>query len=249
MTLAIILFIIAFMVGIVLVLNKPFAQQLLIKFRGRTDEIMAQDASTPEGAKDYFRAVIREKENVYNKASQIYAETCGVLDSLKKEEYDKKREKMKLDMQINQCLDESNEEDAMELVKKRNNILSELDSLKENILETEKIMKTQEDMKEQAATQLKELKEEMDCTVRQMESDEKMIKIRQSMDNFNTNSESDRMLQKVRDGAKKTREQANGSRIAYESSIEANDRRLEKEAKNREAKATLEEFKRKRNQK
>jgi hypothetical protein len=50
----------------VLLLNKPFCKQLLVKFRGRTDEIMRQDASTPEGAKDYYNAAIREKEEFYN---------------------------------------------------------------------------------------------------------------------------------------------------------------------------------------
>ena len=40
--------------------------------KGRTDEVMRQDAQTPEGAKDYYNAAIREKEEFYNRASVSY---------------------------------------------------------------------------------------------------------------------------------------------------------------------------------
>ncbi|WP_368384458.1 hypothetical protein, partial [[Clostridium] symbiosum] len=59
---------------VVIFLNSSFGKQLRVKLKGRTDEVMRQDASTPEGAKDYYNAAIRDKEEFYNKASTTYAE-------------------------------------------------------------------------------------------------------------------------------------------------------------------------------
>ena len=66
------------------------------------------------------------------------------------------------------------------------------------------------------------------------------------MDNLNLNSESERMLERVREGVKKTRERAEGSRIAYDSSSQANERRVEASERERNARQILDEMKRQR---
>lgn len=90
------------------------------------------------------------------------------------------------------------------------------------------------------------LKEEKERTIYQLEADQQIIQIHQSMDSLATNNESERMLERVREGANKTRERANGSKIAYETSAEANDRRLGKSTREREAQELLEKMKRQR---
>ena len=82
-----------------------------------------------------------------------------------------------------------------------------------------------------------------------MEADNQIIELHQSMDELNTNRESDRMLERVREGAKKTRERAEGSRIAYDSSAQANERRLETAERDRNARQILDEMKRQRGEK
>ena len=114
-----IILVIIVLVVIALVVNKPFRQQLGVKFRGRTEEVMRQDASTPEGARDYFNAAIREKEDFYNKAAQTLSEVAGKLASAEKDLYQTNKEIMKLNNQINSCLDENNDEDAMAYARKK----------------------------------------------------------------------------------------------------------------------------------
>lgn len=63
------------------------------------------------------------------------------------------------------------------------------------------------------------------------------------------NNESERMLERVREGAKKTRQKAEGSRIAFDSSTQAQDMRLEANERERNARRTIEEMKRKRGNK
>ena len=61
-----------------------------------------------------------------------------------------------------------------------------------------------------------------------------------------SSNENDKMLERVREGARKTRERAAGAQIAYDSSSEAMDRRIEAQERNREADELLNEMKRKR---
>ena len=231
---------------LVLLLNKPFRQQLLVKFRGRTDEMMRQDASTPEGAKDYYNAAIREKEDFYNKASATYAEISGKLDSTEKDLYQANKDIMKVTQQLNQCIDNNNDEDAMTYAMKKTTLENKVEVLKETIVEIKEAQKHQKEVRDQAASDLQKLREEKERVVFQLEADSQIIELHQSLDSIAANNESDRMLERVREGAKKAREKAEGSRIAYETSSQAADRRLAREERDREARRMVEELKRQR---
>ncbi len=64
----------------------------------------------------------------------------------------------------------------------------------------------QKDIRDQAAEELQKLKEEKEQVLFQMEADSQIIELHQSMDSLNTNNESDRMLERVREGARKRQE-------------------------------------------
>ena len=91
----------------------PFGKQLRVKFKGRTDEVMRQDAQTAEGARDYYNAAIREKEDFYNKASATYAEISGKRDTAEKDLYQANKDIMRVTQQINACLDENKEDEEI----------------------------------------------------------------------------------------------------------------------------------------
>ena len=110
------------LIAIVAVVNRPFLKQLIIKFRGRTDTVMEQDASTPEGARDYYNVAIREKEDVYNRASASYAEISGKLDAAEKELYQLKKSLAKNTSEINRCIDASDDESALAYARKKTKI-------------------------------------------------------------------------------------------------------------------------------
>ena len=215
---------------VVIFLNSSFGKQLRVKLKGRTDEVMRQDASTPEGAKDYYNAAIRDKEEFYNKASTTYAEISGRLDSAEKDLYNANKEIMRITKEINACLDNNDENSAMQYAMK-------------------KAKMHQEEIRNQASSDLQKLKEEKEQVLFQMEADSQIIELHQSMDSMNMNNESERMLERVREGAKKTRRRAEGSRIAFDSSVQAQDMRLEASERERNARQTIEEMKRKRGNK
>lgn len=70
--------IVVIVLAVIILFGTVFGKQLRVKMKGRTDEVMRQDAQTPEGARDYYNAAIREKEDFYNRASASFAEISGI---------------------------------------------------------------------------------------------------------------------------------------------------------------------------
>lgn len=233
-------------IALIIFINTPFGKQLRVKFRGRTDEVMRRDAATPEGARDYYNAIIREKEEFYNKASSTYAEIAGKLYNAEKDLYQANKDIMRVTQQINSCIDSNNDNDAMQYAMKKATLENKINVLKDTIKEMQEGKTHQQEIRDQAAADLQKLKEEKEQTLFQMEADRQIIDLHESMDSLNTNNESQRMLERVREGAKKTRERAEGSRIAYDSSAQAADRRLEASERERNARQMLNDMKRQR---
>lgn len=246
------MFIITIILVIVIVafiLNRTFFKQLVIKFRGRTEEIARQDAATPEGATDYFNNAIREKETLYSNAERSYIEIAGKLDESEKEQYLLKKELMKIDKSINNCLDANDDDGARQYALRKITIQQKIDTLKDTIEEFKKAKAQQEEIRNSIKSELDELKEEKERTIYQMEADQQIIRLHEGMNTTASTNESDHMLERVREGAKKTRERAAGAQIAYDTSTEAQNRRLENQSRNREADELLADMKRRRGNK
>ena len=137
----------------------------------------------------------------------------------------------------------------MQYAMKKSTLENKINVLKDTIEEMKEAQTHQKDIRDQAAEELQKLKEEKEQVLFQMEADSQIIELHQSMDSLNTNNESDRMLERVREGARKTRERAEGSRIAYDSSAQANERRLANSERERNARQILDDMKRQRGNK
>lgn len=238
--------VVVIILAVIILFCTTVGKQIRIKFKGRTDEVMAKDASTPDGAKDYYNVAIRDKEEFYQKASQSYAEISGRLDATEKDLYQAQKDKNKIIQQINSCLDSNDEDAAKQYALRKVTLDEKIEILKNTISELKTARDQQQEIRDQAAQSLRELKEEKDRVVFQLESDEQIINLHKSMDALNVDNESERMLEKVREGAKKKRQYAEGSKLAYDSSAQAMDIRLEKSERDREAQSILDEMKRQR---
>lgn len=241
-----IFFAVLVIVIILLLINKPFVAQLLIKFKGRTEEVMNKDAMTPEGAADFYNAAIQEKEQNYRKANQLFVEVTGKLDAAEKDLYDVKKQIARLDQNINSAIDAGKDDDAMVFQMKKENLLVKADTLKNMIGELKESKQHQQEVKDQMAKELDDLKQEKEKTIFELQANDQIIKLHESMNAATSSSETDRMLEKVRAGANKTREMATGSKIAYETSTDTVERRAEQSAREEEARKKIEELKQKR---
>lgn len=246
MTLIYIILICIGLFGVGLLINKPFRQQLMAKFHGRTEAMMENDASTVEGARDYFNAEIQRKEESYQNATNLYKQVAGKLEENKKAKFDAQKELVRIDQQINRCLDQNLEDDARMYAEKKITLQKKIEVYKTSIEELEEKAVQQKEIKEAIYKELNALKEEKERTLCQMESDDQLIQLTQSIEEGVNNTESERMLEKVREGAKKKREMAAGSKVVYDTSEKAAEYRLQERERKSETDRVLEEMKNKR---
>lgn len=242
-----VVFVLLLAIVVALIVNKRFFKQLAMKFRGRTDEVMTRNAGTPEGAADFYNTAIREKEALYAKADQSYREISGKLDLSEKNLFQLKKEAFQIDRDIESCLDGGRESDAKQYANRRITVNQKMTALQETIEEFKKAKAQQEEIRAAIKQELDDLKEEKERTVYQLESDRQIIALHESMNASASTNESDHMLERVREGAKKQRERAAGAQIAYDSSAEALNRRMENRSREQEAENLLEEVRRRRN--
>lgn len=234
-------------VGFIIVrINKPFWEQLKIKFRGRTDEVMRQDAMTPEGAADYYNNAIREKEERYLRSNQLYTEVTGKLETAKKELRQMQKEQMQKNQNMQQAIDNGNDNDAMTFALRLETLKSNIDVAKQAIRDLEETVNHQKEVRDQLAIEVQSLKEEKDKTLFQLQAANQQIQLHEAIDDIASSNESDRMLEHVREGVTKAQERATGSRIAYESSMATQERRAEQRAREDAARQLVEDAKRKR---
>ena len=238
---------VAFVLVALCVINRNLLKQLVIKIRGRSEQIARDDAATASGASDYFNNAVREKEDLYSKAEKSFVEISGKLDESEKQRYQMKKEVMKYDQEINAALDKNDEDTARQYAMKKATANQKIEVLNGTIEELEKAKAQQDEIRKGIKSELDSLKEEKERTLFQMEADQQIIALHEGMNTEASSSESDRMLERVREGAKKTRERAAGSQIAYETSAAAQDRRLEAQRREHEANDILNEAKRRRN--
>lgn len=234
--------------GIGLLINKPFREQLNAKFHGRTEAIMEENASTPEGARDIFNAAIQEKDKKYQQANNLYIQAEGKLDAAKKNRYEATAQLNKVEKEMNRCIDEGLEDDAKQYASKKVTLEKKLEIYKDDIASFKEDVAQKKEIKEALYKELQDLKDEKEVTLTQLESDQSRIDAMKGLEGTST-SENDRMLEKVRQGSKKKREMANGARIAYENSEQAAEYRLKERERESEVDRVLAEAKAKRNKK
>ena len=129
---------------------------------------------------------------------------------------------------------------------KKENLLVKADTLKTVIGELKDSKQHQQEVRDQLAKELEDLKQEKEKVIFEIQANNQIIELHESMNTVASSNESDRMLEKVRAGANKTREKASGSKIAYETSTDTIERRAEQSAREEEARKKIEELKQKR---
>lgn len=220
-------------------------KDLKIRATGSIHEAITQDASTPEGAKAYYNAAIEKREGDYQKANDIYTQMLGKIDGYEKQIYDLKKKNMQLDVNIDKCVDKGDDDSAKVYLSEQREVTDKMDILKNAVKELKENTEIQKNTLGDIKQEIDDLKSEKDRVVLTLETSQ----VTTSMNpNLGSNREEYRMLEKVRDGVKKTKEKADGTRIAYESSSAVKQKKLDKQMKNDEIQKKLDELKQKKKQ-
>lgn len=236
-----ILVLILICVGAFVINKTKLGKRLWLRAKGTADEMLNQDASTPEGAKAYYNAAIDAKIDVYNDAVQTLGQMKGKAQTYEQQLRDYKKDRMKYDMGLRQCIDSGDDETAKIYIGKMADIDDKIDILKTTLTELNSNITVQEENVDALREEIDALKAEKDKTILTLETSQTVMSLK--VDSGIAATEEDKMLEKVRDGAQKAKEAAVGHKIAYENSDSVQQKRLDQRMRDAEIEAKLQALK------
>lgn len=215
-------------------------KRIRLRASGTADEIVSKDASTPEGAKAYYNTAIAKKEEDYKKAHSIYAQMLGKIENYEAQLLTLKKENMQLDINVNSCVEKNDDEGAKVYLTRQQEVTEKITIIKEALKELRENAILQDETLKNMFDELNKLKSEKETAILTLET----AQVTKSLQATSISSnEEDKMLEKVRDGIKKTKEEADGNKIAYESSSSVQQKRLDKKMKDDEIQKKLDALK------
>lgn len=215
-------------------------KRIRLRASGTADEIVSKDASTPEGAKAYYNTAIAKKEEDYQKAHSIYAQMLGKIENYEAQLLTLKKENMQLDINVNSCVEKNDDEGAKVYLTRQQEVTEKITIIKEALKELRENAILQDETLKNMFDELNKLKSEKETAILTLET----AQVTKSLQATSVSSnEEDKMLEKVRDGIKKTKEEADGNKIAYESSSSVQQKRLDKKMKDDEIQKKLDALK------
>lgn len=235
------LIIVVVVAAIVFFFGTKIGKRLRLRASGTADEIITKDASTPDGAKAYYNTAITKKEEDYQKAYAIYTQMLGKIKTYEEQLRGYQKENMQLDLNINNCLEKNDDDGAKVYLKRQQEVSDKVDIIKNALKELRENSELQKETVDNIFTELGDLKSEKENAILTLETAQ-VTKSLQATPGTSSREE-DKMLEKVRDGVRKTKEEADGSKVAYESSATVQQQRLDKRMKDDEVDRKLQELK------
>jgi len=219
-------------------------KRLRLRMVGTADEIITKDASTPEGAKAYYNTAITKKEEDYRQAYSVYTQMLGKIQNYEEQLRSLQKGNMQLGINLDSCMEKEDDEGAKVYLKRQQEIEEKIDIIKSALKELRENSSLQKETVDQLFNELADLKSEKESAVLTLETAQ-VTKSLQATPGI-SNKEEDKMLEKVRDGVRKTKEEADGHKVAYENSSDVQQQRLDKRMKEEEIERKLSKMKAKR---
>lgn len=240
-SLAAFLIIVLICVVIGLLFATKSGKRVRLRMSGTADEMISKDASTPEGAKAYYNVAIEKKNNDVIQARTIYSQMLGKISNFDDQLRSLKKDAMRVKLDIQSCIDKNDDDGARVYLKKQQDIEEKMEIIKNALEELKENASLQKETLETLETELEDLKAEKDNAVLTLETAQVTKSLQATVGS--SNKEEDKMLEKVRDGIKKQKEEADGTKIAYENSTSVQQQRLDKKMKDDEIEKKLRDLK------
>lgn len=228
-------------VAIGLLFATKTGKRVRLRMSGTADEMISKDASTPEGAKAYYNVAIEKKNNDVIQARTVYSQMLGKISNFDDQLRSLKKDAMRVKLDIQSCIDKNDDDGARIYLKKQQDIEEKMEIIKNALEELKENASLQKETLETLETELEDLKAEKDNAVLTLETAQVTKSLQATVGS--SNKEEDKMLEKVRDGIKKQKEEADGTKIAYENSTSVQQQRLDKKMKDDEIEKKLRDLK------
>lgn len=224
-----------------IVYNTKLGKRLWLRVCGTADEMINQDASTPEGAAAYYNSAIEAKVDNYTNALNTLGQMNGKLQTYEQQLRDFKKQKMQYDIDIKRCVESNDDEAALVFIKKQSELDDKIQILKTSVTELQENVRIQQENVDALKSEIESLKAEKDKSILELETSQTVQALK--IDSNLATTEEDKMLEKVRDGVQKAKEAATGHKIAYENSDAVQQKRINQRMRDTDAEAKLQEIK------
>lgn len=225
----------------ILIFCTKSGKRVRLRVSGTAEEVIAKDASTPEGATAYYNKAIEKKQNDLKIANDLLNQIVGKKKNYKDQLHDLKTERFNCTLNVDKCIELNNDDGAKIYLNDQQNIDQKIEIVKNAIKDLEENERLQSETVKSLETELDNLIAEKDKAVFTLAT----AQVTQSLQaNPKVSSaEEDQILEKVRSGIQKKKEEADGNRIMYENSTYVQKQRLENQMKNDEIDKKLKELK------
>lgn len=240
-TVGAVLLIAILIVIVVALFGTKIGKRVRLRASGTADEIITKDASTPEGAAAYYNTAIAKKESDYQKAHSVYTQMLGKIQTYEEQLRSMQKENAQLNINIDNCIKKNDDDAARVYLKRQQEVSDKMTIIKNALAEIQENAVLQKETVDDLFESLGALKSEKENAVLALETAQ-VTKSLQATPGIN-NGEEDKMLEKVRDGVRKTTEEASGNKVAYENSATVQQKRLDKRMKDDEIDRKLENLK------
>lgn len=203
--------------------------------------MIIKDAATPNGAKAHYNAVISKKEEEYQNVNKFYTETLGNIKFYETQLRSLQKENMQLNLNINNCVEKNDDNGAKVYLGRQQEVNDKIDIIKNTLVELRRNSELQKENLDTLYENINNLKSEKETSVLTLEAAEITKSLKSAPGVYS--QEEDKMLEKVRDGVKKAKKEADGVSIAYENSMDVQQKRLDKKMKDDEVNRKLKQLK------
>lgn len=216
-------------------------KRLRLRASGTAEEMITKDAATPNGAKAHYNAVISKKEEEYQNVNKFYTETLGNIRFYETQLRSLQKENMQLNLNINNCVEKNDDNGAKVYLGRQQEVNDKIDIIKNTLVELRRNSELQKENLDTLYENINNLKSEKETSVLTLEAAEITKSLKSAPGVYS--QEEDKMLEKVRDGVKKAKKEADGVSIAYENSMDVQQKRLDKKMKDDEVNRKLKQLK------
>ena len=239
--LIIVLIVVVFVLAVVFF---PEFRQLIIGF---ARSFVEDTATTPAGAEAIYSNKIKEAQEAYNKADDVYKTQAGKLNTAQKQLAQKKDYLQEVSHQCENLVRSGNMSMAEIKAEEREEIISDIKRLQELVNVYTKSTNQAKEMHEMCETTLRKLKKEKKEVVENMKVKQQVKEAYDDMDELKNISPNDKLLDSIREKNKDLDASVEGARVVHDSRLSTKIQKAEKESKKMQCNDYLESLKKKYN--
>lgn len=219
--------------------------KLRVLLKGFVGLFVEDLAKTPEGASAVYNQAIEKSQNDYNTAHNTLQNVAGQLDSTKRNVADTKNKLAKTEEKC-EAFAKSGEFEKVELfAQQRDDLLEELDIQIRTVKELEPIFEEAKRISNFLEQKLAKLKKEKVRVINDLKLNKQLKNMYDDMDELKNTTNVDKLLDSVKEGAKNSRETAEGAKVVHGNKLSTRINNADEDAKKLVRNDYVEELRRK----